>query len=232
MLKSYFVIFLLCFSCLFPCAAQDSTGLEPNKKERIIIEKRKVPDSVLQRLRSDDDYWYIHQQVVKKKEQRITPTREDNLLAKKWFRSLMWVLIIGGFVAVMIWYLAVSNIRIFRTSGKKIKDDEELISEDIFSINYDLEIDDAIRAKNFRKAVRLFYLQVLKKMSDNGIIEFKPQQTNTFYLHQLKNTGYYSTFSRLTRNFEYTWYGGFTMTPETFSSIQNDFLQFKKSLGK
>jgi hypothetical protein len=46
----------------------------------------------------------------------------------------------------------------------------------------------------------------------------------------LYETPYHKNFFRLTRNFEYTWYGKFPLSPDVFALLQKDFVNFKQQL--
>ena len=63
------------------------------------------------------------------------------------FQTILWLVIIGGFAAFVIIYLANSNVGLFRKRNKPIAGDEEVEVEtdNIFEINYQREIDKAVR---------------------------------------------------------------------------------------
>ena len=185
-------------------------------------------------LKSDDAYWYANLEPVNKKKppsQETHPKRR--VLNAAWFQNLLWLLILFSFIGVVIWYLASSNIRLFRRGSKKILDEtiEEELPDDIFSINYEREIEKAAEAKNYRLAVRLWYLNTLKELSERNIIDYRQEKTNSDYVTSLFGGRYYSDFFRLTRNFEYTWYGQFNLSSEAYEMMRVDFTAFKNSLS-
>ena len=57
------------------------------------------------------------------------------------------------------------------------------------------------------------------------------KKRNFDYLSQLYSTGYYNDFFRLTRNYEYTWYGKFNVNPEAFGIIKTEFENFYRKLS-
>ena len=63
------------------------------------------------------------------------------------------------------------------------------------------------------------YLRLLKKMSEQKIIQYTQDRTNFDYLLQLHSTQYYNEFFRLTRNYEFTWYGQFEVDETVFRSF-------------
>ena len=195
------------------------------------IVARKIPDSMVNRFKNHEDYWYANLPPQKKKE----PKQEDNkapLARGSWADTLIWIVLIGGFIALLVWYLTSSNIRLFRKKTALINGTEEKeLSEDIFEIPYEKEIRSAIASQNYRLATRLMYLRTLRELADRQLIQFRQEKTNSDYLFQLHNTKYYRDFFRLTRDFEYTWYGKFQLSPEAFSIVEKDFTNFKQQLS-
>ena len=143
----------------------------------------------------------------------------------------MWLIIIGGFVFALISYLGSTNTGLFRRAVKNISTENQLDeTENIFEINYKERIDRAVRAGNFQLAVRLHFLQMLKTLSGRNMIQYKQDRTNFDYLMQLRSTSYYNDFFRLTRNYEYAWFGNFEVNEEMYHVIKNDFEKFDNGL--
>jgi len=193
--------------------------------------KRNIPPNEIKKIQQDEDFWYANQ-IFKKEKDNEEEDVEVSWLQAGWFKTLLWLVIIGGFAVAIIMFLSGSNIRLFR---KKInvfadeKQDEE--TEDIFEINYRDRIDKAVREGNYRLAVRLTFLQMLKTMSGKNIIQYKQDRTNFDYLLQLRDTKHYHDFFRLTRNYEYTWYGNFPVNDEGWQLIKNDFEKFNNTIS-
>jgi len=74
------------------------------------------------------------------------------------------------------------------------------------------------------------YLHILRLFSERDIIHYKIERTNSDYLMQLYNTSYYKDFFRLTRNFEYVWYGKFDISSAAFELIRKDHAKLKSLL--
>lgn len=236
-----FILLFLSVSMAAACHAQsyseDTVMSSPvvhyfdNMSEETLPSARTVPDSTMRNIRKDDAYWYANLAPKKKKE--IEPKEEKtSLFRQSWFKSLLWIVIVAGFVSVLLWYLASGNIRLFRKSSTPIVSEEEpLIAEDIFALDYGKEIENATAEKNYRLATRLLYLRTLKHLSDHGLINYTHERTNSDYLSQLRGTRHYRDFFRLTRDFDYTWYGKFELTGEAFAIVQNDFVNFNQQLA-
>ena len=194
--------------------------------------QRHVPDSIVKKMQQDDDFWYANAEIKEEKKPEDKQSSYIPLGQRQWFQTLLWLIIIGGFAAAIMWYLAGSNVGLFRRKNKDLQHtgEEELETEDIFAINYQKEIDKAEANGNYRLAVRLMFLRLLKNMAEKNIIQYKQDRTNLDYLLQLHPTGYYNNFFRITRNYEYSWYGQFDVGEEAYRIIRNDFTQFDRQL--
>ncbi len=107
--------------------------------------------------------------------------------------------------------------------------DYENLAENIHEINFETAIDEAVAARNFRLAVRLLYLQTLKRLTDAGRVHYKPEKTNRQYVAELVNSPLQPEFETLTRQFEFVWYGDFPVDEQRFQAIQNQFRQFNQA---
>jgi hypothetical protein len=67
-------------------------------------------------------------------------------------------------------------------------------------------------------------------MAEKNIIQYKQDRTNLDYLLQLHPTVYYNNFFRITRNYEYSWYGKFEVREGAYKMIRSDFDQFDHQL--
>ena len=201
---------------------------------------RKVAGGDLNKLKSDEDYWYINQVPPRVKE-TSPPEKENDKKEKRksrglfnipWLNVLFWVILIGGFVALLVWFLSTSDVRLFRKKARPVEEEvQEEITDDIFEINFEKEIQKATAASNYRLAVRLLYLRTLRYLSIHNLINYTHEKTNSDYLLQLAGTRYYKNFFQLTRNFDYTWYGQFELSKDSFVIIQNAFSSFKQQLS-
>jgi hypothetical protein len=201
------------------------------------IAQRRIPASHLKELKDDDDFWYAGSNAEKEKPPGEKSASSDPLYVpvgkRTWFQSLLWVIIIAVFVAAIMWYLMSSNVSLFSKKDSAVAGagDRELSMEDIFAINYQNELQKAEDAGNYRLAIRLMFLRLLKVMSEKNIIRYQQDKTNYDYLLQLQSTGHYNNFFRVTRNYEYSWYGQFDVTKEAYQAVKNDFNQLKMQLG-
>jgi hypothetical protein len=196
-----------------------------------VVSERKIDDSVINRLKNDEAFWYANLQLQKPVTKNTETPFLIRIMQQQWVRTMLWLLIAASFISGLIWYLTSFNISLFRKQATAIKDKNiDEIAENIFSIDYEKELAKAVQNGRYNLAVRLLYLQLLTQLSDKGIIRYGQDRTNSDYLMQLHNTSYYKDFFRLTREFEYSWYGQFAVSPVAFETIKKDFETFNQRL--
>jgi hypothetical protein len=210
---------------------EGNTELFDTIKQPLEVAVRKIPDSVVSRLKKDENYWYVN--TAPEREKKALPQKQSKWYQGAWFNQLLWVIVIVSFLAIIIWFLASSNISLFRKKNVAIKDVEEMnYEENIFTIDYGKELHKALAANNFRLAIRLWYLSTLRDLTEKEYITYKTGKTNSDYVAQLYNTPLYKKFSTLTRVFEYTWYGELALNHERYALLQKDFESFKEQLAQ
>jgi hypothetical protein len=191
---------------------------------------RTVSGDAIDSLKRQDAFWYADSAFGEKKKSPLKQTQNKKQQTSHWLstKALVFILLIA--LAFIIFFLIRTNVvaarRIIKTQNEELEN-----PENIFEINYQRELDKALKDKNYRLAVRLMFLRQLKVLSDKNIIQYKHERTNLDYLMQVHSSKYYKDFFRLTRNYEYVWYGKFELQPETFNVIRTEFENFDQSLN-
>lgn len=194
-----------------------------DEMDSIRLQIRKVPDSVVRDLQNDDDFWYANADLEKKEDKQSRSVQRSRSDSPSWVSTVLLVLIIGVFLSLVVYYMAESGL--FRRRRKIVVEEShnmEEMPEDIFAINYQKEIDTAIANGDYRLAVRLQYLRLLKQLTNRNLIRYEQDKTNMDYLMQLHNTACYHDFFRVTLHYEYSWYGQFAVSPQTYQLIMQD----------
>ena len=130
----------------------------------------------------------------------LSPTMQE-LLKYSLFAVVILILVIIG-------YKLIAGGTIF--GNRKIVKDKvytlENLEENLQEVNVNSFLNDAIAANDYRLAVRLYYLSVLKALSLSGTIVWKKDKTNGSYLREMKNNPFYEEFSKCTGIYEYVWF--------------------------
>jgi len=105
-----------------------------------------------------------------------------------------------------------------------INEEERLIKDE----NIENLLEKTIKEKNYRLAVRYYYLLILKQLNESGLIHWQSEKTNRDYIKEIKNKSIKDIFKKLTFIYEYTWYGKYPLSKNDFEQIQNQFLRINK----
>lgn len=148
------------------------------------------------------------------------------------FWQVVLLIIMLSVLAYLIYKLILSNERSTKiTTTASDIEEPSIISIEELEENLDKNevlplLLDAERAGNYHLAVRLHYLALLKKLHDNGVIQWKKQLTNRVYLRQMRNHPHFTDFQALTLTFERVWYGNHIPELVEYQQISRAFTAF------
>ena len=147
-------------------------------------------------------------------------------------KYFMYLILVVAVILVIL-VLLKSNIRgiIYGKHGESFTK-FKIIEEDINKIDFEKRILDAISNKDYRLAVRLYYLKILKVLSDKKIIDWQTNKTNSTYVNEIKKIELQNHFERITSIFEWIWYGEFPIDEPNFVKVQEIFVDFKSNIDK
>jgi len=203
-----------------------------------LIEKQTISENDLQDYKSDKDFNYIETE------------HEDNFFDKavRWLRNVLrkfWEAIFGvgtakgfiyfmfrvfpylvlGFLIFMLvrFFLKVNSNKLILKDRKKgqinYSEEEQIIKNE----NISVLITEAVKQKNYRLAIRYYYLLALKNLTETDNIEWKPQKTNEDYIKELNTSNFKFDFENITKIYDYVWYGEFNIDALKFESLKLPF---------
>ena len=227
---SVYLRFALCISVLQflsirPLHAQQ--GSAPDDRTPIRV-RYPAPDR-LRDLQTDHDYQYTTD--APPPENPVARffdwffRKLSNFLTSKAYQNVWQYIILAAVTGLVIYLLMKAEVLRFLYPGRPQSDslDYETLTENIHQINFNAAVDEAVANRNFRLAVRLLYLQTLKRLTDGGYIDYKPDKTNRQYVRELSNSPIQTPFEQLTRQFEFVWYGDFPIDEAQFTQIRQQF---------
>lgn len=124
---------------------------------------------------------------------------------------------------LVLWFLYRRRPELFMRSGKK-KLAYTVAEDTIYGVDFEAGIAKALERNDYREAVRLLYLQTLKRLSDEGRINWQLYKTPTQYLYEVRA----AAFRQMTHHFLRVRYGNF----EANSSLFEEMKLLKGSLEK
>ncbi|WP_135432220.1 DUF4129 domain-containing protein [Hymenobacter fodinae] len=204
---------------------------------------RRPSEQRLQELRSQREFQY-----VKPEEEPKDPSMWSLIWWRlsEWFRKLLsgpgyenrgryvvYCLFGLAFLYVLVRLLRLDFTTLF---GRRALAAEPLpyesAIEDIHAVDFATALAEAEAAANYRLAVRLGYLQVLRHLAEQRLIDWQPEKTNHYYLQELAGTRWAAEFATLTRQFEYVWYGELPIAPEAYPALRESRQHFLHQLTR
>lgn len=248
MLKSIFLFFFIGLPLC--CYAQEATQEELVTQEKELIydtapiEGTSLSKENIEDYKNDPDFNYTE---IEPEDTWLS--RLNRKLSEIWNSFIKWItggqeatgiwafllgvlpyLFIAGLLALLVWvFFKIDNARAIINPNHKgvfMGDDEEIIkNQDIQSF-----IDKALKDKNYRLAVRYYYLFTLQQLSGKELIDWQAQKTNHEYIYEIKNNDLRSQFGKLTDVYDYIWYGNFEVDEIAFAKAQLAFNKMNKEI--
>ncbi|MEZ4893170.1 MAG: DUF4129 domain-containing protein [Saprospiraceae bacterium] len=117
------------------------------------------------------------------------------------------------------------NKKIIRAEDGTIITSEN-VDEYIHETDLERFLREAKAAENYPQCIRLYYLQIIKKLSESGAIKWSKEKTNRDYLREMRTHAHNAAFRDCTRTFEKAWYGNEEMDKSTFLNLEPGFTSF------
>ena len=241
-MRHIFVV-ILCFGSIFLAIVQKEK--QPDYYDDSTLEQQVITENDLKNYKNDEDFNYTE------------AVKEESILDKflRWLRNILrqfWEAIFGvgtasGFLYfifrivpyIMLGVLIYLLIRFFlkvnsnnligknQEKGQIVFSEEEQIikNEDINTL-----INEAIKQKNYRLAIRYYYLLSLKILSENNKIEWQLQKTNEDYIKEISKDSLSADFKNVTKIYDYVWYGEFGIDQLKFEKLKSTFETVNKSI--
>ncbi len=232
------LIFLQLF--LFTAFFSNALDYSVKKSKELVydssaIEIRELSEEQIRELQDDPAYSYTKEVAPPKtawerfkewfwnKIEELFDTKAGNVTIK----AIQFLLIAGAILFIVL-ALIKNNIRaIFYGKSAVSASDFNVSAVHIDEVDFDKQIKEEVLKKNFRSAVRLCFLKIIKELNQHHLISWKQDKTNNDYLKELKNGVYYKQFEELSWLYEYIWYGDFILDEHNFLTVIQKFDQFK-----
>ncbi len=249
----YAPLFLLCLIiCVERASAQedsisqaDKYTLEESDNEYILVNPEEASNTdtyqgqPLQAKQIDPDDWKqvvgnttFQESAEKKIEESKIPKQSNAPWEGNTLRIISFTLII--ILLLILIYLIARNVR---SENREVKNKiikpiyaEEI--EDIEEFDPSNFLDKAMAEGDYRLAIRLAFIDLLKKIHEVKAIHWKKDKTNSEYLIELSSQQYYEQIRNITRTYEIVWYGEQIPSKEDGEAIMNRFRTIQNLIGQ
>ena len=165
-------------------------------------------------------------------EKKIEEKKESNSFtpaAPIWSGSILKIIGFGLIfaIAITVLYFLVKNTFANEFISKDLKINDPLLFDNHIEEVSDQDIEAllkrALANTDFRAAVRLYYIRLLKHLHNTQFIAWKKDKTNRDYSYELSTTPLVGGFQKVTLAYEVIWYGERTPTSKEFETLQRNF---------
>jgi hypothetical protein len=171
-------------------------------------------------------------QPVKKKEKKPSKNLPQLNISPTWSLIIKWTLfaiIIGALLFLVLRVLGINPFNRKADKNKILISLEEL-EENLDTASIDPHLYAAIKAKDFKLAIRLYYLMIIQKLALKEKIIWKKYKTNKHYLNEMRSKDAYPEFKKLTLIYEKCWFGEDELSETGYNTINSDFVNFLQNI--
>lgn len=154
----------------------------------------------------------------------------DGKLVVQWGKIIMYLLFIL-LIGLIIYFVLKLNFSLKRNDQVNTTGNEYYISkEDLENMNFDKLIQEAERNQDFRLAIRLHFLYLLRTLSGKQLIEWRMDKPNRQYVYELSGQNFVPEFRESISSFEKFWYGRFFIDKNSYQDEAAKFLKLQNNI--
>ncbi len=223
----------LSYGSLLPCQ-----GSPPDDRYfDVPVERHPFDEQQRDKLTHDLDYSVAPADRDSSRLTRSTPPIQDNqAISGRLQEGFKWVVIALSLVILLwlIWAILRAS-GLFTPGFKKLARSETApLADDIVDrldeTDLDAGIREALQRGQYNLAIRLYYLSILKALSQRQMIHWKKDKTNRAYLQEMRDHPLYSDFREITLLFETAWYGDRPVREADFIPARHRFESLRSAI--
>lgn len=143
---------------------------------------------------------------------------------------VIYGILVGFALYILVKFLMGNQAASFFSRKSKSVAPINIQEDHIQNIDLDAYITKALQEENYRLAIRYMYLKSLKLLSQNNLIEWNHEKTNSDYYNEIENGELKSSFNKISYWYDHIWYGEFTLDKSGFENAEKDFNQLNQNL--
>jgi hypothetical protein len=195
----------------------------------------KITDTQWEKISKDKDYTETYAD-FDTKEKGDANSSSTNVKSPSFdlggLKYLFYLLVAAGILFVIVKILMninsspsinIDNDRVYTLSE---------VEEKILEIDLEKILNEALLAGDYRLALRINFLIIIKTLSLRGKIKWAKEKTNWEYFNEIKDYTTASGFKDIISTFEPIWYGEYVVSEELFNKLQPSYEWFKKTLNQ
>ena len=157
----------------------------------------------------------------------------SNNAADTWelIKLIFYILVIGGVLLYIIKVLVDKDIRWLFNKNKNVQSELDFDEEQqMAQADFEQLIKEAVQNKDYRSAVRYYYLLLLRKLDQKAILSYDAQKTTIDYQLELEGSKFGTLFSKAAYYYTYIWYGEFIISEEEYQTTATHYNSLLNSI--
>lgn len=227
MKKLVHILVMLMLLCGWALAGADET--EAYKKSE--LQETSLNEDYWKKKQKRFDYSDEYQPEQKKKDKKKKSNEMPKLNLGPAAKIIFYGVIILGLAFLIYKIIASSSL----VKNSRVKETHEITFENLEDHIHETELErflrEALEKNDYKQAVRVLFLMVLKASSEKGFIHWKKDKTNGDYLKEMYGHPGYQTFRTLTFIFERVWYGKYELNEQAYHAIADQFNTYLKAVA-
>lgn len=147
------------------------------------------------------------------------------------FKYIIYFLILGLVIFLIVKVVINSKKNTVVKEQTITIDTIEQIEEKMHEVNLQELLKEALKAKNYRIALRLNFLIIIKLLSQKGEIQWAKEKTNWEYYSELQDKLLADQFKEIIISFESFWYGEHPLTELEYHFTEPAYQALQKRLS-
>jgi len=181
-----------------------------------------------------DDETEHGQQEYHPKDEKNKPRYRQKNQSTSGGGGMSWLSYLLAFLLVVLLAFLIYQLFLkssFDDKGQKIASSfEDVEPTQIPKSELELLLEKALKENDFRSAIRIYFIFIIKDLSEKEWIRWEKKKTNFSYLIEMRNKPQYNSFNETVSIYELVWYGNYTIKKEDYKNIEPQFKSLLNSL--
>lgn len=200
---------------------------------------REVPEQQWKKAMGGLDYSRDLPEEEKKKPPTANPGDGMNVSEPQWqgIGKLGGMLAQGLAILIAVGAIGYGIYRMLQEPRNRriARDGAEITLDNLEAYLHETDLDrflrEALDGQHYALAIRLYYLQTIKALSQVGAIQWSMEKTNRDYLREMRAHRLLQPFQAVTGAYERVWYGNAPLDQSGFARLQPEFTSLLKSIA-
>lgn len=143
--------------------------------------------------------------------------------------TLLYIIVIALLIGIVLYLILkkyMKNPRLKKTIVSEDKSPEQISLSELKQL-----LNKALAEENYREAIRIYFIFIIKELSERKWINWQKEKTNLAYLREMRNQPHFESFKRTSQIFEVVWYGDKKIEKTHFESLEPYFKEMHKTLN-